>query len=61
MYSCAFLYLFCIVVGVPYSSVQACAAAAVEDHCMVQSLGVYAVWLSSLSCAVSTVSWTPDS
>ena len=48
--------LFCIVVSVPHSSVQACVAAADEDHCVVQSLGVSAVWLRFLACEVSMVS-----
>ena len=36
-------------------------AAAVEDHCLVLRLGLPAVWLSFLACAVPAVSWTPDS
>ena len=34
---------------VPHSFVRACAIAADEDHCMVLSLGIYAVWLSFLA------------
>ena len=46
---------------VPHSLVQACVVTAVEDHHMVLSFGIPAVWLSFLACAVPAVSWTPDS
>ena len=42
----SFLVLMCF--DVPHACVQVCAAAAVEDHCLVLSLGIPAVWLSSL-------------
>ena len=33
---------------VPHAYVQVCTAVAVEDHCLVPSLGIPAVWLGSL-------------
>ena len=43
-----FYFTVIICFDVPHTYVQVCAAAAVEDHCLVLSLGITAVWLSSL-------------
>ena len=46
------LYIFVFVLYyccIPHSFVQACAAAADEDHCMILSLSISAVWLCFLA------------
>ena len=53
----AVFFFFCA----PHSYVRVCAAAAVEDHCLVLCLGIPTVWLRFLACAVPAVSWMPDS
>ena len=50
--------VFCVFLTLLYRPVI---AAAVEDHRLVLSLGIAAVWLSFLACSVPAVSWTPDS
>ena len=62
-----FLCLSSIIVGnifcAPHSYVQICAAAVVEDYCLVLSFGGLAVWLSSLlalslrCCGHLTAAW----
>ena len=44
-----FVLFVILLLGVPHSFVQACAAAGDEDHCMVLSIDIYAVWLSFLA------------
>ena len=47
-FSCYILFLYCILSS-SHSFVQACVAVAAEDHRLVLSLGIPAVWLSFLA------------